>query len=179
LSFQVLLNPAKFVIPPRADYSLSVFVLAKNKAEADELAFPKSSEEQFFASALVNNRHLNVQTSANAQENPSSPKSAPSSTGGAGGANSSGRTTAASPEKASPAADSSKSEGGNGALGADSSKKSSKRNLWKLLKRSSLLQKKIEMDSFQEKLQKLEEKHMVPRPHCMITCGLFCSLMLS
>lgn len=32
--------------------------------------------------------------------------------------------------------------------------------MWKLLKRSNLLQKKIEMDSFQEKLQKLEENHM-------------------
>lgn len=43
-STRLLLNPAEFVIPPKSDYRIDAFVMAKNKAQSD-LTFTKSNND--------------------------------------------------------------------------------------------------------------------------------------
>lgn len=45
-STRLLLNPADFVIPPKSDYRIDAFVMAKNKAQSD-LTFTKTNSEGF------------------------------------------------------------------------------------------------------------------------------------
>jgi hypothetical protein len=160
-------------VPSKEDYALSVFVLAKNKAEADELAEPKPSEEQFFVSAFAAARHrqLNIAAiepcSAQASLSGSRPADSLTSPSSQTAAHLSPQHSTSTPlPPGSPNSDPALTEAQTSSQAstptqAVSGKKPVRKNLWKLLKRSSLLQKKIEMDSFQEKLQKMEEKHMV------------------
>jgi hypothetical protein len=145
---KVFLNPAKYIIPSLSEFEITAFVLAENKADSN-LHEMNVDDWTFFKQALAN------------ESAPPSPVQSSSSNPAASFlARLSSKTrvyagTAASKRNmTSPSA-------GNASGRSDEESKPKKKQLWKLLKRSNLLQKKIEMDSFQEKLQKLEEKHMI------------------
>jgi hypothetical protein len=150
---KVFLNPSKFTIPKTDEFEISAIVLAKNKADSD-LFEMNPDDYEFFQQTLVSESeklqqqqqqqqtggNLNMLTRLGNKTGLLAKKSA---------SQSSVASPAAAP--ADPAAGTDKKDG----------KKSSGKQLWKMLKRSNLLQKKIEMDSFQEKIQKLEEKHIL------------------
>lgn len=57
-STRLLLNPADFVIPPRGDFRIDAFVMAKNKAQSD-LTFTKSNSDSIVGSG-INFSHLSL-----------------------------------------------------------------------------------------------------------------------
>ncbi len=50
-STRLLLNPAEFVIPPKSEYRIDAFVMAKNKAQSD-LTFSRSSNDSIIGECL-------------------------------------------------------------------------------------------------------------------------------
>jgi hypothetical protein len=153
---RVILNPGSYYLP-REGFEVQVFVLAKNKAEADQLDNLTQMDELFFATAF--HRAASTYT-------PYLPRQQSSENFG---------TLASQKSRMPMLRDASKQSVGASSSSVGEGGKS-KRNLWKLLKRSNLLQKKIELDSLQEKLQKMEEKHMAtfyyhrPNPVALEDC---------
>jgi hypothetical protein len=141
---RILLNPGTYFLPREGGYNVQVFVLAKNKAEADQLNNLSQIDELFFATAFhraasgrsgYGNNLQNVGRSNRAEE--------------------SGKVSTKTTSNNNIT-----SKNGINDSGTANSSSKPKKKYWKLLKRSNLLQKKIELDSFQEKLQKMEESHM-------------------
>ena len=57
-STRLLLNPADYVIPPKGQYRIDAFVMAKNKAQSD-LTFTKSNSESILGTG-INFSHLSL-----------------------------------------------------------------------------------------------------------------------
>ena len=64
-STRLLLNPADFVIPPKADYRIDAFVMAKNKAQSD-LTFTRNTSDSILGSG-INFSHLSLLATGIAQ----------------------------------------------------------------------------------------------------------------
>jgi hypothetical protein len=64
-STRLLLNPADFVIPPKADYRIDAFVMAKNKAQSD-LTFTRNNSDSILGSG-INFSHLSLLATGIAQ----------------------------------------------------------------------------------------------------------------
>jgi hypothetical protein len=127
---KLFLNPANFVIPSQRDFIIEAFVVAKNKADSD-LSFDNGRDmTQSTALEMMNKGVSSIATIVKSAVSEQNERAVPSK--------------AAKPDNSD----------------SDRPKPIKKsESKWKLLKRSTLLQKKVQASSLQEMLQQKEDAH--------------------